>query len=232
MSKQNNKGLQRFTDFDSLRTVEEFTELSILDNDKFLELFVWLQDKLNKALKKEKPEDGEIDRYFNRLEKILPITHPDRSPEDKTEVMVNLKRDRWYVNDNLIKEHINSMLTKNGFLPTNTQISTATGLSRVTIDKHLKENGASINKTEELDKYKLLNSIAINRLYKIGMTENNTKALKMFIDYTGEPKKTVINNNYIQINNTRIDSLLIDQLPDETRNQIEALILNNTLKAS
>jgi hypothetical protein len=52
MSKQNNKGLQRFTDFDSLRTVEEFTELSILDNDKFLELFVWLQDKLNEALKR------------------------------------------------------------------------------------------------------------------------------------------------------------------------------------
>jgi biotin operon repressor len=122
------------------------------------------------------------------------------------------------------------MLTKDGFLPTNTQISTATGLSRVTIDKHLKENGVSIHKIEELDKYKLLNSIAINRLYKIGMTENNTKALKMFIDYTGEPKKTTINNNYIQINNTRIDSLLIDQLPEETRNQIEALILNNTLK--
>jgi hypothetical protein len=43
MSKQNNKvykGLQI-----DLRTVEEFTELSILDNDKFLELFVWLQDK-------------------------------------------------------------------------------------------------------------------------------------------------------------------------------------------
>jgi hypothetical protein len=232
MSKQNNKGLQRFTDFDSLRTVEEFTELSILDNDKFLELFVWLQDKLNEALKKEKPEDGEIDRYFTRLEKILPIAYPDRSPEDKAEVMVNLKRDRWYVNDNLIKEYINSELTKNRGLPTNTQISTATGLSRVTIDKHLKENGASIQKAEELDKFKLLNSIAISRLYKIGMTENNTKALKMFIDYTGEPKKTVINNNYIQINNTRIDSLLIDQLPDETRNQIEALILNNTLKAS
>jgi hypothetical protein len=52
MSKQNNKGLQRFTDFDSLRTVEEFTELSILDNDKFLELFVWLQDKLKEALKR------------------------------------------------------------------------------------------------------------------------------------------------------------------------------------
>ena len=61
------------------------------------------------------------------------------------------------------------------------------------------------------------------------MNENNLKALKLFIDYTGEPKQTTINNNYIQINNTRIDSLLIDQLPMETKNQIEALILNNKL---
>jgi hypothetical protein len=57
-----------------------------------LELFVWLQDKLNEALRKEKPEDGEIDRYFTRLEKIF-IAYPDRSPEDKAEVMVNLKRE-------------------------------------------------------------------------------------------------------------------------------------------
>jgi hypothetical protein len=92
-----------------------------------LELFVWLQDKLNEALRR-RSQDGEIDRYFTRLEKILPIAYPDRSPEDKAEVMVNLKRDRWYVNDNLIKRNINSELTKNRGLPTNTQISTATGL--------------------------------------------------------------------------------------------------------
>jgi hypothetical protein len=39
-----------------------------------LELFVWLQDKLNEALRKEKPEDGEIDRYFTRLEKTHSIS--------------------------------------------------------------------------------------------------------------------------------------------------------------
>lgn len=230
--KKNNKGLQKFTDFDKFRTVEEFTELSILDNDKFLELFVWSQERLNEALKKEDPEDGEIDRYFNRLERILPIAYPNKSPEDKEEVMVNLKRDRWYVNDNIIKNYIHKRLYENSHLPTNTDISRATGLSRVTIDKHIKENGASIYKTEEGDKYKMLNDRAINRLYQVGIKENNLKALKMFIDLTGEPKKTIVNNNYIQINNTRIDSLLIDQLPDETRNQIEALIINNTLKPS
>ena len=229
MSKQNNKGLQKFTDFDNLKTVEEFTELLKRDEKMFSELFVWLQEKLNKTLNKENPEAGEIDRYFNRLEKILPLAHPNETVEAKEEVMVNLKRDRWYLNDSRIKDCLNKELTKNGYLPTNTQLSKATGLSRVTIDKHLKENGQSIYKTEDLDKFKVLNNLAVGRLYRIGMNNNDTKALKMFIDYTGEPKKTVVNNHYIQINNTRIDSLLIDQLPIETRNQIETLILNNRL---
>ena len=229
MSKQSNKGLQKFTDFEKLKTVEEFTELLETDKKKFDELVSWLQTKVNEATNKETPGDCEVDKYFNRIEKILPLVYPQESKEEENTVLQNLKRDRWYINDNIIKNYINKQLLESSNLPNNTDICRATGLSRVTIDKHIKENKASIFKTEEVEKYKMLNSKAISRLYKIGMTENNLKALKMFIDYTGDPKETVINNNYIQINNTRIDSLLIDQLPIETRNQIETLILNNRL---
>ena len=230
MSNQKNKGLQKFTDFDNLKTVEEFTELQKTDGKKFLELVTWLQKKLNEAIKSETPEAGDIDKYFNRIEKICPIAYPQETPEDSEAMLTNLRRDRWYINDNIIKNYIHKRLYENSHLPTNSDISRATGLSRVTIDKHIKENGANIYKTEERDKYKMLNDRAISRLYQVGVKENNLKALKMFIDLTGEPKKTVVNNHYIQINNTRIDSLLIDQLPIETRNQIEALIINNTLK--
>ena len=229
MSKQSNKGLQKFTDFEKLKTVEEFKELLETDKVKFDELVNWLQVKVNEATNKKEPEDCEIDRYFNRIEKILPLAYPQKNIEEENTVLQNLRRDRWYINDSIIKNYINKQLLEYSYLPNNTDISKATGLSRVTIDKHIKENGASIYRTDEIDKYKMLNNNAINRLYKIGMNENNLKALKMFIDYTGDPKKTTINNNYIQINNTRIDSLLIEQLPYDTRNQIEALILNNRL---
>jgi hypothetical protein len=229
MSKQSNIGLQKFTDFEELKTVEDFTELLETDKGKFEELVIWLQEKVNEATNKKEPEDCEIDKYFNRIEKILPLVYPQKSIEEENTVLQNLRRDRWYINDSIIKNYINKQLLEYSYLPNNTDISKATGLSRVTIDKHIKENGASIYKTDEIDKYKMLNNNAINRLYKIGMNENNLKALKMFIDYTGDPKQTTINNNYIQINNTRIDSLLIEQLPYDTRNQIEALILNNRL---
>ena len=228
-SKHNKQSLQKFTDLEEIKTTEDFIELQKTDSKKLDELFSFLKDKINEAIKKEPPGPSEIDKYFNRLERLLPILNYDKTTEDKEERLANIKRERWYLNDALIKQYIDSMLTKNNVLPTNTDIHKATGLSRVTVDKHLKESSSSNYRTEELEKFKLLNNLAISRLYKIGMTNNNTKALKMFIDYTGEPKKTIINNNYLQINNTRIDSLLIDQLPPETKNQIEALILKNTL---
>lgn len=227
MSKQSNKGLQRFTDFEEIKTIEQFKELQKTDYKNFKELFLWLQNKLNDVIAKENPGESEIDKYFNRLEKLLPLLDEDKTAEDKTVRLTNLKRERWYLNDALIKKCIDNAIINNGVLPTNTTIHRVTGLSRVTVDKHLKENGQSLYRLEELDKFKILNNLAVTRIYKIGMTMNDPKALKMFIDLTGEPKKTVINNNYIQINNTRIDSLLIEQLPIDTRNQIEALILNN-----
>ena len=116
MSKQDNKGLQKFTDFDSLTTVDQFTELYRLDAGKFSELCGWLQDKLNEAVKKEAPEDGEIDRYFNRLEKIIPIAYPTQSTEDKAEVMDNLRRERWYINDHIINVHTNTELLTIGLV--------------------------------------------------------------------------------------------------------------------
>jgi hypothetical protein len=54
----------------------------------------------------------------------------------------------------------------------------------------------------------------------------------MFIELTKETAdgNGVVNTNYIQINNTKIDAVLIVKLPAETRQQIERLILENTPK--
>jgi hypothetical protein len=227
MGKKNiSESLQRFTDFEKVKTVEEFIEIEKTGENKKKELLNWLLGKVNDAVKKEKPEEREIDKYFNRLELFMPFLDKDIAEEEKQYRIDHLKRERWYLNDELIKKCINDNILKYGILPTNSNIQTETGLSRVTINKHLKESGDSLYKTEELEKFKILNNLALGRIYKIGVNNNDAKALKLFIDLTGESKKTVINNNYIQINNTRIDSLLIDQLPVETKNQIEALILN------
>jgi hypothetical protein len=111
-------------------------------------------------------------------------------------------------------------------LPTNTEISTATGLSRVTVIDHIKGNSLSMFKAEQREQYKVLRSNAINELYFLGFAYQNVKALKLFIEITQDENNTVV-NNFIQINNTKIDTVLIDKLPAETRKQIETLILEN-----
>lgn len=226
MSKQGNTGkqsLQKFTEFEKLTTVEDFKGLQQTDPKQLEQLCNWLTGKLNVALKAEPPEQGEIDKYANRVERVLEVMG------DSTFLLTQFKRDRWYINEGLIKTYIHNTLVNKRYLPTNTQISDATGLSRVTVNKHIKENNLSDYKADEREKYRILNSTALNQLYYLAFQNADVKALKMFIELTKDTAGSsgVVNNNYIQINNTRIDNVLVEKLPAETRIQIENLIRKN-----
>jgi len=227
MSKQSNAGkhsLQKFTDFEEIKTAEDFKKLQETAPEELHNVRIWLQEKITKAIFREpQPNNYEIDMYYNRLERCLDAIGVGK---DTTELY---KRDRWYVNEMKIKDYIHNTLVAKRYLPTNTDISNATGLSRVTVNKHIKENSLSIYRQEERDKYRMLNSTALNQIYHLAFQNGDVKALKMFIELTKESADSsgVVNNNYIQINNTRIDSVLIEKLPPQTRLQIETLILNN-----
>ncbi|MBC7743731.1 MAG: hypothetical protein H7096_01365 [Flavobacterium sp.] len=220
------EGLQKFTNFEDLKTVEDFHELRQFDVKKFEDLRQWLLKKINEAQNMEVPVPGEMDRYFNRFENFMKVF----DEHDNIEGVIMFKRDRWYVNESKIKKCVHDHLMSNRALPTNSFISQETGLSRVTIDKHLKNYCLHEFKQEEKDKLQMLSSIALNKLYSIGMETSNVKALKMFIDYThgtiGDGSS--ITNNYIQINNTRIDAILLEQIPLKDKLRIEGIILKNT----
>ena len=201
-----------------------------VDREKFKEYAKWLMEKLNTVASREIPiADGEVDRYYNRFMKLVEIMY-----SKDIDTIEEHKRDRWNFNENRIKNYIHNTLVNKRYVPSNKDISEATGLSRVTITKHIKENNLSSYKADERDKYRMLNSSALNQLYYLAFKNGDVKALKMFIELTKEPEDSskVVNNNYIQINNTKIDSLLVDQLPIKTRLQIENLILKNIPKSN
>jgi hypothetical protein len=220
------KSLLKFTDFEEVKTLQDFKSLQETAPDKMEEIQNWLQDKLNTALKRETPIENEIEKYFNRVDRCL------EAMEVSEAWMKLVKQDRWYVNEQRIKSYIHNTLVTNRYLPTNTEISKATGLSRVTVNKHIKENCLSDYREEARDKYRMLNINAINQLYYLAFQNSDVKALRMFIELTKEAVDNgrVLNTNYIQINNTKIDTVLIDRLPEETRQQIEILILDNLPK--
>ena len=214
------KTLQKFTEFEKLKTVEDFRELQKTDPKQLENLCNWLTEKLNVALKADPPKLGEIDTYANRVERVLGVMG------DIDIALTQFKRDRWYINEGLIKSYMHNTLVNKRYVPTNTQISDATGLSRVTVIDHVKGNSLSMFKAEQREQYKMLNSTALNQLYALAFHNADVKALKMFIELTKDDSGTMV-NNFIQINNTKIDTVLIEKLPAETRRQIETLILEN-----
>jgi len=220
----NKKGLQKFTEFDKVKTLEDFKKLQETAPEKLKEVQSWLQEKLTELINREPPPTHcEIDMYYIRLFECL-------EARGESEYLIGLyKRDRWYLNEGLIKQYIHNTLVTKRYLPTNTEISNKTGLSRVTVNKHIKGNSLSEYKAEDRDKYRILNGTALNQLYYLAFQNGDVKALKMFIDLTKETAEGCgsVNTNYIQINNTRIDNVLIGKLPTETRQKIETLILES-----
>lgn len=221
------RGLQKFTDFESITTPEAFIELRRKSKPKAKDLFYYLQDKLNEAIQKTPPIPGEVDKYFDRLHMIMEHMKLGHTPQRKEEIIETYKRDRWYVNEAKIKYYIHEILTGKKYLPSNTEIAQATGLSRVTVDKHIKENGANLYKADEIDKYKMLNSQALNQLYQIGIMDRNVKALKAFIEYTKDstpPQVTsMTTTNYIQINSLILSQEAINSLNPSQLEIIEGI---------
>jgi ribosomal protein S8 len=215
--KKETKGLQKFTDFENLKTVEDFKALQEASPTEFEKSIEWLSSKLDEALK----VNTGIDRYFNRLENSVCLWD--------NENLTSLKRDRWRVNESRIKNHIHKKLMENGYIPSINDISKETGLSRVTVSKHLTETNLSQFKNEQLETFKILNTNVLQRIYRIGMQTNDLKALRMFFQLTGGniQLETVVNNNYIQVNNTKIDNAIINQLPIESREAIENIIIES-----
>ena len=111
--------------------------------------------------------------------------------------------------------------------PTALEIAQATGLSRTTVHKHLLESDyTTANKQQSKEVLIKLREKALAMIYSIGMQNNDVKALTRYVELTTEKEPKNV-KNYIQINNTKIDNLIIENLPPEAQRQIEQIILLN-----
>ncbi|MBF4519483.1 hypothetical protein IRZ71_24325 [Flavobacterium sp. ANB] len=215
-------GLQKLTDFSTLNTLEQFQRIFDENPAEHKKLLTWLQEQLNDALSDEKPTNT-IDRYFDLAELALSVNGYNRTPQ-KVE---NFKNQRWTVNEQLIARQLHLFTKENQRTPTVLEISQATGLSRTTVHKHLLESDyTATHKQQSKEVLSKLREKAIGMIYSIGMQNNDVKALARYVELTTEREPKNI-KNYIQINNNRIDNLVIENLPPEAQRQIEKIILLN-----
>ena len=129
-------------------------------------------------------------------------------------------------NRHTIKVAMDGYIAKNGKLPTTTTLARITGLSRPTIDAHLKAGAINLHFRQELSKLQLLSSDLLVKLYQMGLN-GDAKAIKALIDITYTGQKLNIGagtQNFIQINNLRVQNNNFEKLSSKAKVKIEKII--------
>jgi len=167
-------------------------------------------------------------------EELNNMTREERSALlEKAEPMLSeeARCDLWEYNHISITRAINHLMEIFGRMPTKSEIASETGLSRVTVHKHLKDYKSHPLFLERDEQYKMLKGSMLKLLHSIAY-EGNVNAIKLFMEVTGiisnnkTVNKNIIENqhNYIQINETRLSQDQIKKLSPERLKQIEELL--------
>jgi predicted transcriptional regulator len=153
------------------------------------------------------------------LDQIDPILHP----ATKTAI--------WEQNQSVINRAVADYMREYGVMPNKSAIAKKTGLSRQTVFKHLKEYKHHPEYTAEMEQFKYMAPNILVNVFKRALS-GDMRAAKLYFDMVGATGKqaagTVINeqNNYIQVNNTKLSQQNLEQLSAEQLNQIENIIMN------
>ena len=168
---------------------------------------------LTKLLNEKKGE--ELDQYVEQISEIIPQS---------------VKNQLWENNHYKITVAITKLMEDHGKMPTKNMIADETGLSRQTIHKHLKDYATHSLYAEEMRKFKFMSDRVLAKVYKYAMN-GEVKAARLYFEVMGNlgnqsGLNSTINtqNNYIQINQTKLSQETIKYLSPEQLNQIEAVL--------
>jgi DNA-binding phage protein len=216
MSKQS---LQKFTDFKELGKLKgkEFKG-ALLGLGDYMDYMNYLTDIINS--KETAPEKKE--KHIELLIKAL------KAVGDKSQAK-EIKRLDYEDNEAKIKSYLHNWALTNNQFPNIANIAEGTGLSRTTVYKHLNNNKLKeVNTDGDKGTIKTLRAVALEKLLKLGIQNDDTKALGMFLRLTEDKKDNtppkVVNNNYLIINKTVISQERIEALPDEAIEEIKNII--------
>lgn len=128
-------------------------------------------------------------------------------------------------NQHTIKQALEAYISVHGKMPTLTILAKVTGLSRPTIYTHFREGALNLKFREEMAKLKLVSTNLLAKLYQLAM-EGDKQAIKMVFDIlvSGQKVQGGTQNNFIQVNNLRIQNHNFDRLTPKTKRKIERLI--------
>lgn len=208
------KGLQRFTKYEIKRnnllnlkqiTLDDLDKLTKIECEKFLKE---ANEKLAIVTGRER------DKFLKQFELIF-------SNETKNQL--------WENNHNRITNAISFLIQDLGRNPSKVELASKTGLSRPTIDKHLKEYANNPLYIQEMEQFKFMTAKVLSRVFTFAVN-GDIRACKLFLEMAGNlnglNNSTTINtqNNFIQINGLTISQQQIQQLSADKIGQLQDLL--------
>jgi ABC-type transporter MlaC component len=209
------EGLQKFTDsaiqINTLLNKNKILQQDIdqLTEEDQQEIFDIFTHKLNNL------KGIELDKFKNQVLEIMPK---------------EIKNQLWENNHSLITTAISQLLKIKGRMPAKTEIAEATGLSRPTIYKHLREYRSSDLFKQQIEQFRLITSSVLVTVFNAAK-EGDMAAAKLYFNVIGnldgeqmQPTRVKNQNNYIQINGTIINQEVVNDLKPEQLKQIQEIL--------
>jgi len=152
---------------------------------------------------------------------------------DKMDLIVpaSTKSDIWAYNHARISGAVSRYMRENGVMPAQNIIARETGLSRQTVFNHLKEYKHHPEHAAQMEQFIFMAPSVLANVFKHALN-GDIKAARLYFQMVGaihqQPANTVINgqNNYIQVNNTKLSQQNLERLSAEQLAQIENIIRN------
>lgn len=156
---------------------------------------------------------------------ILAGDDRDRLVMNTTHVLhEDTRRNIWEFNHAEILKAIDFISTSKGRFPFTTEIAQITGLSRPTVDRHLKEYQNSPQYKQRQEEFVMMRENVLARVYYLAIN-GNVKAMQVFLNFTGpSPVRIGSQTNYIQYNSLTITEDDLKRLPPDKVGQISEII--------
>ncbi|MBK7560894.1 MAG: hypothetical protein IPI68_05100 [Chitinophagaceae bacterium] len=221
------KGLQKFTESKLAQSLPANIEgllAQIIETNKMSIEDIWTLTEEQKRKIAAVLTAGYLTLKDEDREEFLEKTEPLLSQKSRNEI--------WERNHYCILNVISWQTIQNRQIPTIKAIADETGLSRVTVTKHLKEYYDSETFKEKETTYKFLREKLLAKVYNYAY-DGNMRAAKIFIDATNSPMvniSTIHNqqNNFIQVNGLVITEDQVKRLSEDKLNLIREIIEKNT----
>lgn len=140
------------------------------------------------------------------------------------------KNQLWETNHIVITSAMANLMLEYGCMPSKNNLAEKTGLSRQTINKHIREYQSHPQYLLEMEQFRFLNSKVLAKVFKFAVN-GDMRAAKLYFEMAGNMNSQPANNtliqqqnNYIQINGTVLSQESIKQLTPEQLAQIEGII--------